>query len=45
LSAYAMLTNRDLSEDEEERSAFELRANGVERVVSYNPAIPIETPV
>jgi type I restriction enzyme, R subunit len=38
-----MLTNRDLSEDEEERSAFELRANGVERVVSYNPVIPIET--
>jgi type I restriction enzyme, R subunit len=40
---YAMLTKRDLSEDEEERSAFELRAYGVEHVVSYNPAIPIET--
>lgn len=40
---YAMLTDRELSEDEEERSAFEAGANGVERVVSYNPAMPIET--
>jgi type I restriction enzyme, R subunit len=40
---YATLTGRALLEDEEEQSAFEVRTNGMERVVSYNAAIPIET--
>ncbi|MCL2430271.1 MAG: DEAD/DEAH box helicase family protein, partial [Alphaproteobacteria bacterium] len=39
---YAMLTDRELAEDEEEQSAFDVPGNAVERVVSYNPAMPIE---
>lgn len=40
---YAMLTGRDLQEDEEETSSFETVSSDTERVVAYNPAIPIET--
>jgi type I restriction enzyme, R subunit len=40
---YSVLSGRELSEDEEERSAFEAGAGDIERVVRYNPAIPIES--
>lgn len=40
---YAALTGRELSEEEEEASAFEAGAADTERLVSYNPAMPIET--
>jgi type I restriction enzyme R subunit len=40
---YSALTGRELSEEEEEASAFETPGADVERLVAYNPAIPIET--
>lgn len=40
---YSVLTGRELSEEEEEQSGFEASASEVERIVRYNPAIPIES--
>jgi type I restriction enzyme R subunit len=40
---YSVLTGRELSEEEEELSAFEGGASDAERVVRYNPAVPIES--
>jgi type I restriction enzyme R subunit len=40
---YSVLTGRELSEDEEEASSFEASRSEVERLVAYNPAIPIES--
>jgi len=40
---YAMLTGRALDEDEEERSGFEGGAADTERLVTYNPDVPIES--
>ncbi len=40
---YSVLTGRELSEEDEERSGFEGGAGDGERVVRYNPAVPIET--
>jgi type I restriction enzyme R subunit len=40
---YSVLSGRDLAEEDEERSGFEGGATDVERIVRYNPAIPIET--
>jgi type I restriction enzyme, R subunit len=40
---YSMLTGRELSEEEEERSGFETGATEPQRIVRYNPAIPIES--
>jgi type I restriction enzyme R subunit len=40
---YSMLTGRELSEEDEERSGFEGGAGDAERIVRYNPAVPIET--
>ncbi|CAN5918079.1 type I restriction-modification enzyme R subunit C-terminal domain-containing protein [soil metagenome] len=40
---YSVLTGRELTEDAEEASSFEAGSVEGERVVSYNPAIPIES--
>ena len=40
---YSMLTGRELSEEDEEKSAFETGASEQQRLVHYNPAIPIES--
>src|SRR5205085_9618507 len=40
---YSVLSGRELSEEEEEASAFEAAASEVERIVRYNPAVPIES--
>ena len=40
---YSMLTGKELAEDEEEASSFERRGADDERLVAYNPAIPIES--
>lgn len=40
---YSALMGRDLSEEDEEASAFEVRGEETERLVAYNPALPIET--
>ncbi|MBM3548404.1 MAG: restriction endonuclease subunit R [Alphaproteobacteria bacterium] len=39
---YSVLMGKDLPEDDEDASAFE-QAEGVEKLVAYNPALPIET--
>ena len=38
-----MLSGKQLSEEEEEASSFEGGASAVDRLVAYNPAIPIES--
>ena len=40
---YASLTGKELGEDEEELSGFEGVAADTERLVAYNPSIPIES--
>jgi type I restriction enzyme R subunit len=40
---YSVLSGKELSEEEEEASSFELSRADIERLVSYNPSIPIET--
>lgn len=40
---FSILTGRDLPEEEEEASSFERAPADAERLVSYNPAIPIES--
>jgi type I restriction enzyme, R subunit len=40
---YSVLSGRELSEEEEEQSAFEAGGSEIERVVRYNPAVPIES--
>lgn len=40
---YSVLTGRELSEEDEEASSFESSSADTERLVAYNPAIPIET--
>ena len=40
---YATLTGAALTEDDEEGSSFERGAGEAERVVAYNPAVPIES--
>jgi type I restriction enzyme R subunit len=42
---YAMLRGKELSEEDEERSAFETEIGGEGEIppIAYNPAIPIET--
>ena len=40
---YSLLTGRELSEEDEERSGFETGASEPQRIVRYNPAIPIES--
>jgi type I restriction enzyme R subunit len=40
---YSVLTGRELSEEDEERSGFEGGSSDNERLVRYNPAVPIET--
>jgi type I restriction enzyme, R subunit len=40
---YAVLTGTALSEADEERSGFEAGPDDAERVVPYNPQVPIET--
>lgn len=40
---YAVLTSRELAEEEEERSGFEAGAGDAERLVRYNPDFPIES--
>ena len=40
---YSMLTGRELSEEDEEKSAFETSASEQQRLVHYNSAIPIES--
>ncbi|TKC02206.1 MAG: restriction endonuclease subunit R, partial [Mesorhizobium sp.] len=40
---YSVLTGKELDDDEEEASAFEAVAGGQERLVSYNPSVPIES--
>jgi type I restriction enzyme R subunit len=40
---YSVLSGRELSEEEEEASAFEAGASEIERVVRHNPSIPIES--
>ncbi|WP_028133189.1 DEAD/DEAH box helicase family protein [Bradyrhizobium japonicum] len=39
---YSVLTGKELSEDEEEASSFEASRAETERLVSYNPSVPIE---
>lgn len=39
---YSVLTGKELSEEEEEASSFEASRTETERLVSYNPSIPIE---
>jgi type I restriction enzyme, R subunit len=40
---YSLLTGRELSEEDEEKSGFETRTSEPQRFVQYNPAIPIES--
>ncbi len=40
---YSVLTGKELAEEEEEASSFELSRTDTERLVSYDPSIPIET--
>ncbi len=40
---YSVLTGRELSDEDEERSGFEAGAADAERIVQYNPAVPIES--
>ena len=40
---YSVLTGKELPEDAEEASSFEAAGGGAERLVAYNPAIPIES--
>lgn len=40
---YSVLTGRELAEEDEEGSSFEAGRAEVERLVSYNPSIPIES--
>jgi len=40
---YSMLTGKPLDDDEEEASAFEAASAETERLVTYNPSIPIES--
>jgi type I restriction enzyme, R subunit len=40
---YSVLTGRELSEEDEERSGFEGHDGDAQRIVRYNPAVPIET--
>ncbi|PYE99909.1 type I restriction enzyme R subunit [Rhodopseudomonas faecalis] len=40
---YSVLTGKELSEEDEEGSAFEASRADTERLVTYNSAIPIET--
>ncbi|TAH66303.1 MAG: restriction endonuclease subunit R [Rhodopseudomonas palustris] len=40
---YSVLTGKELSEEDEEGSAFEAARADTERLVTYNSAIPIET--
>jgi type I restriction enzyme, R subunit len=40
---YSVLTGNELSEEGEEASSFELSRADTERLVSYNPSIPIES--
>jgi len=40
---YSALTGRELSEEDEEKSGFEAGGSEQQRVVRYNPAIPIES--
>jgi type I restriction enzyme R subunit len=40
---YSVLTGKELPEEEEEASAFEVSRADTERLVAYNPAIPIES--
>lgn len=40
---YSVLTGRQLEDEEEEKSAFEGAVAGGDRLVAYNPAIPIES--
>lgn len=39
---YSVLTGKELSEEDEEASSFEASRAETERLVSYNPSIPIE---
>lgn len=40
---YSVLTGNHLDEDDEEQSSFEMSRAETERLVSYNPAVPIES--
>jgi type I restriction enzyme R subunit len=40
---YSVLTGRELAEEDEERSGFEGGSPDAERIVRYNPAVPIES--
>ena len=40
---YSLLSGRELSEEDEEKSGFETGGSEPKRVVRYNPAIPIES--
>ena len=40
---FSVLTGNDLPEDDEETSTFESTGTGTERLVTYNPAIPIDS--
>jgi type I restriction enzyme, R subunit len=40
---YSLLTGRELSEEDEEKSGFETGGSEPQRLVRYNPAIPIES--
>ncbi|MGH6714771.1 MAG: DEAD/DEAH box helicase family protein [Bradyrhizobium sp.] len=40
---YSVLAGKELAEEEEEASSFEASRAEVERLVSYNPSIPIES--
>jgi type I restriction enzyme R subunit len=40
---YAVLTDSELAEEDEERSAFEIGAKDADRLVRYTPEVPIET--
>jgi type I restriction enzyme R subunit len=40
---YSLLTGRELSEEDEEKSGFESGTSEVQRIVRHNPAIPIES--
>ena len=40
---YSMLTGRELAEEDEEKSGFETGGSEPQRLVYYNPAIPIES--
>jgi type I restriction enzyme R subunit len=40
---YSVLTGKQLSEEDEEASSFEGGGGNVDRLIAYNPAIPIES--